>query len=149
MVLSPIIAPRSKVTELTDDTKYDSLNLEQKKKSWPMERHRSAEVSQAILSKIEHDGFQLCHQPQILEIIKGGCTPRSSCDPSGEFTADSNGMHRHTITDAAWEALKQSIVYFKGQPIGTLAAIDKSQAELNYDQVTFSFPVEPLFLSSL
>ncbi|KAF7083083.1 hypothetical protein CFC21_086901 [Triticum aestivum] len=135
MVLSPIIPHQSKVTELTDDTKNDSLNLEQKKKAWPMERHRSAEVSQAILSKIGHGGFQLCHQPQIPEIVKGGCTPISSCDPSGEFTADSNGMHRHTITDAAWEALKQSIVYFKGQPIGTLAAIDKSQAELNYDQV--------------
>ncbi|KAF8749896.1 hypothetical protein HU200_012532 [Digitaria exilis] len=42
--------------------------------------------------------------------------------------------HRHAIADAAWEALKSSIVYFRGQ--GTVAAIDKSQgAALNYEQV--------------
>ncbi|KAF0911582.1 hypothetical protein E2562_011205 [Oryza meyeriana var. granulata] len=43
--------------------------------------------------------------------------------------------HRHTVADAAWEALKKSIVHFRGQPIGTVAAIDKSQGALNYDQV--------------
>ncbi|TKW38273.1 hypothetical protein SEVIR_1G103450v4 [Setaria viridis] len=49
---------------------------------------------------------------------------------------DANASHGHAIADAAWEALKRSIVYFRGQPIGTVAAIDKSQgAALNYDQV--------------
>ncbi|ONK73405.1 uncharacterized protein A4U43_C04F31160 [Asparagus officinalis] len=35
----------------------------------------------------------------------------------------------------AWAALRQSLVYFGGQPVGTIAALDTSEAALNYDQV--------------
>lgn len=36
----------------------------------------------------------------------------------------------------AWEALTRSIVYFRGQPVGTIAAYDHASEEvLNYDQV--------------
>jgi hypothetical protein len=35
----------------------------------------------------------------------------------------------------AWDALERSIVYYKGRPIGTLAAYDPSLDALNYDQV--------------
>ncbi|KAF8685872.1 hypothetical protein HU200_043785 [Digitaria exilis] len=72
---------------------------------------------------------------QTLEVSKspgGG----SQCSLHEETPTDTNASHRHAIADAAWEALKRSIVYFRGQPIGTVAAIDKSQgAALNYDQV--------------
>jgi hypothetical protein len=57
----------------------------------------------------------------------------------------------HAIADAAREALKRSIVYLRGQSIGTVAAIDKSQgAELSDAQVTFcSFRVKALVLLSV
>jgi hypothetical protein len=72
-----------------------------------------------------------------------------SCGVSKAILSDGCGgqpchPHQTLEEDAAWEALKKSIVYFRGKPIGTVAAIDKSQGELNYDQVTFPFPVQPL-----
>lgn len=42
------------------------------------------------------------------------------------------------IIGEAWEALRRSIVYFKGEPVGTIAAFDHASEEvLNYDQVIF------------
>ena len=42
----------------------------------------------------------------------------------------------HPMIAEAWEALRRSLVYFKGQPVGTIAAYDHASEEvLNYDQV--------------
>lgn len=35
----------------------------------------------------------------------------------------------------AWENLRRSLVYFRGQPVGTIAAFGNSDEKLNYDQV--------------
>ncbi|XWS39458.1 hypothetical protein CRYUN_Cryun18bG0055900 [Craigia yunnanensis] len=35
----------------------------------------------------------------------------------------------------AWEVLKRSLVYFCGQPVGTIIALDNFEENLNYDQV--------------
>jgi hypothetical protein len=35
----------------------------------------------------------------------------------------------------AWEALRRSLVYFRGEPVGTIAALDNSEEQVNYDQV--------------
>ncbi|KAG6644638.1 probable alkaline/neutral invertase F [Carya illinoinensis] len=51
-------------------------------------------------------------------------TPRSSCH-----------FESHPMVAEAWEALRRSLVYFRGQPVGTIAAVDHSVEELNYDQV--------------
>lgn len=45
------------------------------------------------------------------------------------------GFEPHPIIGEAWEALRRSIVNFRDQPVGTIAAIDNSAEELNYDQV--------------
>lgn len=42
----------------------------------------------------------------------------------------------HPMFCDAWEALRRSLVYFRGQPVGTIAALDHSVEGLNYDQVT-------------
>ncbi|XP_059436702.1 alkaline/neutral invertase CINV1-like [Corylus avellana] len=39
------------------------------------------------------------------------------------------------MMEEAWERVKKSYVYFKGQPVGTLAAMDPSAEDLNYNQV--------------
>lgn len=40
-----------------------------------------------------------------------------------------------TMVEEAWERLKKSTVYFKGNPVGTLAAMDPIAESLNYNQV--------------
>lgn len=47
-----------------------------------------------------------------------------------------SGFEPHPLMSEAWDALRRSIVSFRGQPVGTIAALDHSTEELNYDQVT-------------
>lgn len=42
----------------------------------------------------------------------------------------------HPMIADAWDALRRSLVYFRGQPVGTIAALDHSVEELNYDQAS-------------
>ncbi|CAA2993598.1 probable alkaline neutral invertase D [Olea europaea subsp. europaea] len=44
-------------------------------------------------------------------------------------------VEAHPIVSEAWVSLQRSIVHFRGQPVGTIAAWDHSAEELNYDQV--------------
>lgn len=46
------------------------------------------------------------------------------------------GFETHPMVADAWEALRQSLVHFRGQPVGTIAALDNSEENLNYDQVS-------------
>ncbi|XP_075484472.1 putative alkaline/neutral invertase D [Primulina tabacum] len=47
-----------------------------------------------------------------------------------------NSFEPHPIVADAWEALRRSMVSFRGQPVGTIAAYDHASEEvLNYDQV--------------
>jgi hypothetical protein len=113
-----------KDAKLTDDDNHDSSTFEKRTMMHPIWRAQSCAVT---LSDIEHNDVPSKNP-------RGG----SQCSDHQEIPTDTNASHRHAIADAAWEALKRSIVYFRGQPIGTVAAIDKSQgAALNYDQVTF------------
>ncbi|CAN6226939.1 unnamed protein product [Urochloa humidicola] len=136
MVLCPepppeLKIPGSKITELTDDANHDSPKLERRTRMH-IERHKSCVVT---LSDMEQNDLQPRRLLQTIETSKspgGG----SQCSLHEETPTDTHASHRHAIADAFWEALKRSIVYFRGQPIGTVAALDKSQgAALNYDQV--------------
>lgn len=50
--------------------------------------------------------------------------------PTSQF-----GFEPHPMVGEAWDALRRSLVYFRGNPVGTIAALDNSEEELNYDQV--------------
>lgn len=48
-----------------------------------------------------------------------------------------NSFEPHPMVADAWESLRKSLVYFRGQPVGTIAAVDHQAEEvLNYDQVS-------------
>lgn len=49
------------------------------------------------------------------------------------------GFEPHPMVAEAWDALRRSLVYFRGQPVGTIAALDNSEEELNYDQVNILY----------
>lgn len=54
-----------------------------------------------------------------------------------------NSFEPHPMVADAWESLRKSLVYFRGQPVGTIAAVDhQSEEVLNYDQVNSSNNME-------
>lgn len=59
--------------------------------------------------------------------------------PSRKSTLNSPRSHNwhepHPMMGEGWEALRRSLVYYRGHPVGTIAALDHSSEELNYDQV--------------
>lgn len=57
-------------------------------------------------------------------------TPRGS-----SLNTPRHGFEPHPMTQDAWEALRKSLVYFKGSPVGTIAALDPTEESLNYNQV--------------
>lgn len=59
---------------------------------------------------------------------------RSYCGTPASSTRLS--FEPHPLVGEAWDALRRSLVSFRGQPLGTIAAVDHSADEvLNYDQV--------------
>lgn len=53
-------------------------------------------------------------------------------------SSTSNNVNGESVTamvEEAWERLKKSTVFFKGKPVGTLAAMDPIAESLNYNQV--------------
>lgn len=55
-------------------------------------------------------------------------TPRSATFHPAHFEL-------HPMLSDAWEALNRSLVYFRGMPVGTIAALDPTEDSLNYNQV--------------
>lgn len=67
------------------------------------------------------------------------------CSPVGRRSGfntprSQTGFEPHPMVAEAWDALRRSLVYFRGQPVGTIAALDNSEEKLNYDQVNTLFP---------
>jgi GH15 family glucan-1,4-alpha-glucosidase len=49
------------------------------------------------------------------------------------------------LINAAWRELKKSVIYYRGEPIGTVAARDSNSKDLNYNQCfTRDFAVSAL-----
>ncbi|PWA85021.1 cytosolic invertase 2 [Artemisia annua] len=59
---------------------------------------------------------------------------RSGFDTPASSTR--NSFEPHPMIAEAWDSLRRSLVHFRGQPVGTIAAYDHASEEvLNYDQV--------------
>lgn len=65
----------------------------------------------------------------------GYSTPLSSCY-----------FESHPMVAEAWESLRRTLVYHRRQPVGTLAALDHSMDELNYDQVNSLLDFVPFYV---
>ncbi|XP_020599156.1 probable alkaline/neutral invertase D [Phalaenopsis equestris] len=93
-----------------------------------IERQRSFDdrsLSELSINIRAVDAFDSMYSPG--GIRSGFDTPASSAR---------NSFEPHPMVAEAWEALRRSLVYFRGQPVGTIAAVDHASEEvLNYDQV--------------
>lgn len=56
-----------------------------------------------------------------------------------DTTSSAVGHETSPMMSQAWEALKRAKLYFHGEAVGTLAAMDSSEEKLNYDQVSCAF----------
>lgn len=64
-------------------------------------------------------------------------------DDAGSLLPKSDMNGTGSLESEAWEALRRSLVYFRGQPVGTIAALDSSGENANYDQVPKCFHLNP------
>ncbi|CAA7396964.1 unnamed protein product [Spirodela intermedia] len=114
---------------ISEDDDFDLSRLLDKPKL-NIERQRSFEersMSELSISNSRGpDNFDSIYSPG--EAVRSGFnTPASSARYSFE---------PHPMIGDAWEALRRSLVFFRDQPVGTIAAYDHAAEEvLNYDQV--------------
>ncbi|KAL4334030.1 hypothetical protein GQ457_07G020060 [Hibiscus cannabinus] len=120
----------SSICSLTQLDDHDlSRLLEKPRLTTNIERQRSFDERSlselpTLLVRGSYDNFDTLHSPAV----------RSGIDTPASW--DGNTFDPHPIFAEAWEALRRSLVYFRGQPVGTVAAYDHASEEvLNYDQV--------------
>ncbi|MBA0731461.1 hypothetical protein Golax_004614 [Gossypium laxum] len=78
------------------------------------------------LTRAGLDNYETTYSP--------GGRSRSGFDTPASSTR--NSFEPHPMVAEAWEALRRSLVHFRDQPVGTIAAYDHASEEvLNYDQV--------------
>uniref|UniRef100_A0A7N0V3S2 Alkaline/neutral invertase n=1 Tax=Kalanchoe fedtschenkoi TaxID=63787 RepID=A0A7N0V3S2_KALFE len=123
-----------KLTE--DEAMSDSISLD------------GAEIMRAFSRPPKHintDGVKFSEEwslgdsPNSLLPLHSSCSRGGTHSPngrSGSATPTENCFYEpHPMVSEAWNALRRSLVLFRGQPVGTIAALDHSSEELNYDQV--------------
>ncbi|WOL10836.1 putative alkaline/neutral invertase F [Canna indica] len=113
---------------------FDFSKLEVKPRTLNMDRHRSCEVKALselpVATTIPRHSLRNLDTLRIVENLENAY---SSGWRSGMNSP--NGSLSSHVQIEAWEALRQSLVFFRGQPVGTIAAMDPSEEALNYNQV--------------
>lgn len=117
-----------------DDFKF--LRLEAMPRSINMERQRSCE--ERSLHELEHGAPPPRPTIRNLEHLKIAENVETAFTSGKKNTSRLFSiLETHHMMTEAWDALRQSLVYFRGQPVGTIAALDPSEDSLNYNQVLF------------
>ncbi|CAN1259705.1 Probable alkaline/neutral invertase B [Linum perenne] len=129
--------------QYTDDDSDDIQNLLDTTKPIKVERPRSfgersynelsaaaAAAATAALSPRHYRNYEASSRVDHVDYVyspgrwSGFNSPRSSIH-----------FESNPIVADAWDLLRRSLVHFRGQPVGTIAALDHSDEKLNYDQV--------------
>lgn len=110
-----------------DDYDLSKLLDKQDKPRLNIERQRSfderslSELSVGLSRAL--DAYETAYSPGRSALDTPASSARNSFEP-------------HPMVAEAWEALRRSLVFFRAQPVGTIAAYDHASEEvLNYDQV--------------
>ncbi|XP_020214742.1 probable alkaline/neutral invertase F [Cajanus cajan] len=115
------------------ETDEEELDFSKVDKPRGLERCKSCEVrSLSELAKVsENSSHPVEHLENAVSLL-----PKSITNTPGALVLDPHPhLHSHPIVSEGWEALRRSLVYFRGQPVGTIAALDSSDEKVNYDQV--------------
>ncbi|XP_074304457.1 putative alkaline/neutral invertase F [Silene latifolia] len=99
-----------------------TMNTDVRQKS--LDERSLSEFTHVISSQEDRPENNLC----------AGC--QSVIDtPSINITPGTHAVLESPLVGEAWDALKRSLVYLRGKPVGTIAALDNSEEKCNYDQV--------------
>lgn len=77
------------------------------------------------------DGLESMSSPRVSLMSSPRISIRSGTPLSGFHTP----FATHPMVADAWDSLRKSLVYFRGKPVGTIAALDSTEDALNYNQV--------------
>lgn len=69
------------------------------------------------------------------ECLEGLLSPNARSAATTPRSVQHSSFEPHPMFADAWEALRRSLVSFRGKPVGTIAALDHSEDTLNYNQV--------------
>lgn len=122
------------VLELDD---FDFSKLPEKPRPLNIDRQRSfderslAEVPMAFSPHVPPSRSDNFHHHSHYDSM---FSPRKSALNTPRSQGDRHENPNPMIAEA-WDCLRRSLVYFRGQPVGTIAALDNSDEKLNYDQV--------------
>jgi len=116
---------------LNDNGAFDFSKLLEKPRPLNIERQRS--FDERSLSELSAMSPHL-HSRNADTHFEGMFSPcrRSVSDTPRSFHAS---FEPHPTIADAWDTLRRSLVYFRGKPVGTIAAMDHSEELLNYNQV--------------
>lgn len=116
---------------LNDNGAFDFSKLLEKPRPLNIERQRS--FDERSLSELSAMSPHL-HSRNADTHFEGMFSPcrRSVSDTPRSFHA---AFEPHPTIADAWDTLRRSLVYFRGKPVGTIAAMDHSEELLNYNQV--------------
>lgn len=116
---------------LNDNGTFDFSKLLEKPRPLNIERQRS--FDERSLSELSAMSPHL-HSRNADTHFEGMFSPcrRSVSDTPRSIHAS---FEPHPTIADAWDTLRRSLVYFRGKPVGTIAAMDHSEELLNYNQV--------------
>lgn len=116
---------------LDDNGAFEISKLLERPRPLNIERQRS--FDERSLSELSAMSPHL-HSRNADTHFEGVFSPcrRSVSDTPRSFHAS---FEPHPTIADAWDTLRRSLVYFRGRPVGTIAAMDHSEEVLNYNQV--------------
>ncbi|KAK9165194.1 hypothetical protein Scep_000385 [Stephania cephalantha] len=123
-----------------DDDEYDFSKLAERssRSGLNAERQRSFdERSLGDLAAIFSPSYSSRHDnSRGIDLMEETmCSPGRIRSGFNTPTFSNVSVEPHPMITEAWDNLRRTMVHFRGQPVGTIAAFDHSVESLNYDQV--------------
>ncbi|KAK9129522.1 hypothetical protein Sjap_010009 [Stephania japonica] len=79
-------------------------------------------------------GLSMHENSRAIDLIESFGSPGRIRSGFNTPTSSNVSVEPHPMITEAWENLRRTMVHFRGQPVGTIAALDHSVESLNYDQ---------------
>ncbi|KAJ0909450.1 putative beta-fructofuranosidase [Helianthus annuus] len=129
-VASVDLTQNDSVKSMDSDDNIDFSKLLDKPRHLNIERQRSLDEKSLVEATPRHPLFAENGRLMDFENVFSPSKRSSFNSCNAQY-----GLEPHLMFVEAWDALRKTMLYFRGQPVGTIAALDNNSDEkLNYDQ---------------